>query len=67
MYIEVAVDFGDNTLVNDTKRCSTLSDVSSYLETIPNMLGFIATQKATITLKYVSEKTLGDPLPGFPA
>lgn len=46
---EITVNFHDNSSAHP-KRCGSYSELSSYLERIPNMLGFPPNDHVTITI-----------------
>lgn len=49
---EVTVNFHDSTSPRK-RRFTNYSDLALYLERVPNMLGFIGNQKATIEIETV--------------
>lgn len=49
---KVEIDFGDDTL-NEPKFFDSYSDLSRYLERVPNMLGFQINEKAQINITLV--------------
>jgi len=49
---KVTIDFGDDTL-NEPKFFESYSDLSQFLERIPNMLGFVHNKKANINIMLV--------------
>jgi len=49
---KVAIDFGDDAL-NEPRFFNSYSDLSSYLERVPNMLGFRANEKTQITITVI--------------
>lgn len=54
---EVSVNFHDSTSPRK-RQFTNYSDLTQYLERVPNMLGFISNQKVTITVESVA---LGGP------
>jgi len=51
---EVKIDFNDQSAAPNIKRVAGFSELGLYLERIPNMLGFLANDEATITIKKIS-------------
>lgn len=49
---KVQLDFGDNSNIRP-RTFDSYSDLSSYLEGIPNMLGFRSNEKTQITITVI--------------
>jgi hypothetical protein len=52
---KVRVDFGDNA-VSESRGCMGESELASYLETVPGMIGFEVNRQATITIETFKHK-----------
>lgn len=50
---EVTVNFHDSTSPR-ARRFTNYTDLALYLERVPNMLGFLANNKATITVEMIA-------------
>lgn len=46
---DIQIDFGDNA-IHGSKQVENLSDLASYLETIPAMMGFELMGEATVRI-----------------